>query len=215
MTFISMRRHYLDYELNASLKEFKGTVLDIGGKKSNRRGSFIPPLEQAEKWIFLNNDPATKPDILASIPPILLEDNSVDVVLMTETIEYIYDFQYLLDEIYRVLKKGGMLIISCPFLHLHHGDYEYDYFRFTESLMRKSLDQFHIAYFSRMGGLLGVVFDLVRGYLNCSLAKEKRIFTKLSLKGWQRLNPIVKVADKHFFKDRFYINTGYFVKAVK
>ena len=99
MEFISFRRFYLDLLLEENKQVFKGRVLDVGGKKDNRRGDFIPPYERVDEWLFLNNDKQSNPDILTDLPDIPLEDNSVDVVLCTEVIEYIYDYKKLLSEI--------------------------------------------------------------------------------------------------------------------
>ena len=48
------------------------------------------------------------------ISEIPLENNSVDVVVSFETIEHHKHHQRMMDEIKRVLKKGGLLIISTP-----------------------------------------------------------------------------------------------------
>ena len=56
MSFISFRRYYLDHELDENKQIFKGRVLDIGGKKDNRRGSFVPPYEQVDEWVFLRSE---------------------------------------------------------------------------------------------------------------------------------------------------------------
>ena len=112
MNFISFRRYYLDLILEENKHVFKGRVLDVGGKRDNRRGSFEPPYEQVEDWVFLNNDKQTNPDILIDLPNIPLEDNSIDVVLCTEVMEYIYDFRELLFQMGRVIKPGGVLILT-------------------------------------------------------------------------------------------------------
>jgi ubiquinone/menaquinone biosynthesis C-methylase UbiE len=43
-----------------------------------------------------------------------LEDSSVDVVVTFETIEHIEDYESFMDEVARVLKKDGLLILSTP-----------------------------------------------------------------------------------------------------
>jgi len=56
------RRHYLDAELSRT--DFRGKILDVGGSKTNRRGSFIPPMKNVISWEYLNIDPSAKPDYL-------------------------------------------------------------------------------------------------------------------------------------------------------
>ena len=55
---ISLRRYYLDkyYQQNTNL--LKGDVLDIGGKKNNKRGNFRP--NENLNMHYLNNDLKTK-----------------------------------------------------------------------------------------------------------------------------------------------------------
>ena len=65
----------------------KGRVLDVGGKKIDRRGTFIPPFDQVNSWEYLNSDEKTKPDYCCSAENIPLEDASVDTVIMTEVLE--------------------------------------------------------------------------------------------------------------------------------
>ena len=64
---------------------------------------------------------------------ISLKDNSVDVVVTFETIEHIKDYKTFLQEISRVLKPDGLLLISTPndlefaegnHFHLHEFEYE-------------------------------------------------------------------------------------------
>ncbi len=42
------------------------------------------------------------------------EDNSFDIVFASEIIEHIFDTDYFSSECYRVLKKGGILILTTP-----------------------------------------------------------------------------------------------------
>ncbi|MDD5376756.1 MAG: class I SAM-dependent methyltransferase [Candidatus Gracilibacteria bacterium] len=41
-----------------------------------------------------------------------IEANSIDIIIFNEVIEHIFDCQYALNEIFRILKKGGKLFIS-------------------------------------------------------------------------------------------------------
>jgi len=208
LSFISFRRYYLDHELDENKQIFKGRVLDIGGKKDNRRGSFVPPYEQVDEWVFLNNDKKSNPDILANLPDIPLGDNSVDVVLCTEVIEYVYDYKKLLFEMSRVLKQDGVLLLSFPFVCSLHGDDKYDYYRFTEALIRKELSEnFSIKRFNRMGGIPAVIFDLVRGYL--SYQTKRTFLVKVLHRMLMMTSGVVRVLDKKVCKNNYWVNTGY------
>ncbi len=208
MNFISFRRYYLDLILEENKHVFKGRVLDVGGKRDNRRGSFEPPYEQVEDWVFLNNDKQTNPDILIDLPNIPLEDNSIDVVLCTEVMEYIYDFRELLFQMGRVIKPGGVLILSTPFISALHGDSEGDYYRFTESLLIKELtDSFTIESVERMGGIVAVIYDLFRSYMSYQTKRSFmiRVLSALFIKS----NRFFIWLDKKSFKNNYYINSGF------
>jgi len=215
LNFISFRRYYLDQELDNSKHLFKGKILDVGGKKENRRGNFKPPYEQVDKWIFLNNDKTTNPDIVTDLPNIPLEDESIDIVVCTEVIEYIYDYKIILNKMNRILKKDGILILSLPFLYTLHADDEHDYFRLTEPLITKELSRndFSIKEFKRMGGVFAVIFDLIRAYM--SYQTKRTVLVKVMNKVWMKLGLIFRFFDKRYCKNNYYINTGYFIVAKK
>ena len=49
------------------------------------------------------------------IPPLHnIESNSIDYVVTFQVIEHIQDDNYFLEEIYRVLKPGGKLLLTTP-----------------------------------------------------------------------------------------------------
>ena len=118
MKFITFRRHYLD-EFMKSL-DFSGDVLDVGGKKENKRGDFVPPVEKTKSWQYLNLDADTSPDFLCSADNIPTADESFDFVVMTEVLEHLENPESTLKEICRVLKTGGVLVATIPFLYQIH-----------------------------------------------------------------------------------------------
>ena len=210
MSFISFRRYYLDQALEDNKQIFKGKVLDVGGKKDNRRGDFVPPYRQVDEWLFLNNDRQASPDILTNLPDIPLQDNSVDVVLCTEVIEYIYDYKKLLSEISRVLKQDGVLLLSFPFVYPLHADDKYDYYRLTESLIRKEFPKdIAIEKLNRMGGVPAVIFDLMRGYF--SYQANQTLLVRVLYRVLMMTRGLFGVLDKKMFKNNYWTNTGLFL----
>ena len=51
---------------------------------------------------------------VASAERIPFKDNSFDIILCTEVIEHVNNQQKVIDEIFRVLKQGGHLVITTP-----------------------------------------------------------------------------------------------------
>ena len=170
----------------------------------------MPPYEQVDEWIFLNNDKQTNPDILTDLPDIPLEDNSVDVILCTEVIEYIYDYKKLLSEMSRLLKQDGVLLLSFPFIYPLHADDKHDYYRLTESLIRKELsEKLTIEELERMGGISAVIFDLIRGYF--SYQTKRTFLVKALYKTLMMTSGVVRFLDKKICKNNYWINTGLFL----
>jgi ubiquinone/menaquinone biosynthesis C-methylase UbiE len=58
------------------------------------------------------------------------EDNSYDNIFSTEVFEHVFNIDEILPEIYRVLKPGGQLLITCPFVCPEH-EQPYDFARYT------------------------------------------------------------------------------------
>lgn len=59
-------------------------------------------------------------DIISDITDIPVEDGSFDVVMCTEVLEHVADPQRVLEELTRVLKPNGHLILTAPFCSLTH-----------------------------------------------------------------------------------------------
>ena len=57
-------------------------------------------------------------------------DNSFEGVISTQVLEHVPDPRGLLAEMYRVIRPGGKLLISLPFVWQEHEE-PYDFFRFT------------------------------------------------------------------------------------
>ena len=140
--------------------EMRGTVLDVGGKRENKRGSFQPPHELAEGWWYINLDLSTKPDVFADVAAIPVKSGSVDVVVCTEVLEHLQNPAACTAEIHRVLKVGGLGFFSVPFMYPVHAD-PYDYQRFTADGLRNLLSQFQTIEITPMGGYLGTVAMLM------------------------------------------------------
>lgn len=114
------------------LAEARGIVLDVGSADS-----WIAAHLDAEVHYVSVDTPATgktlygaKPVVFADGMKLPFRDASVDSAICLEVAEHVSDPQTLLLEISRVLKPGGQLFISAPFLYPIH-DAPHDFQRFT------------------------------------------------------------------------------------
>jgi len=205
MSFITFRRYYLDQVL--SDMNFYGKVLDVGGKKENKRGTFRPPLEKVESWEYLNIDKSTNPDYNCSADNIPVEDGTFDIIMLAEVIEHLENPIEVINECYRALKKGGKIVVTVPFLNALHAD-PYDFQRWTdlkiENVFNKSA--FKDISINPMGGKTAVIYDLLN-FSQTPTLFNTRIFRKIL----QISSPIFKILDK---PNRF-VTTGYFIEAKK
>jgi SAM-dependent methyltransferase len=81
----------------------------------------------------------SRADILCLATSLPFKDASYDTVLITQVIEHVADHRALLQEAFRVLKTGGVLIVSGPMYWPLHEE-PYDFFRFTKYGMQFLLE---------------------------------------------------------------------------
>jgi SAM-dependent methyltransferase len=96
---------------------------------------FAPLYQPAFRRCFACDVPASPyglagVDFLARAAALPLRDASLDCVLCTEVLEHVPDPATALSEIARVLRGGGYLILTVPFLVELHEEPE-DYYRYT------------------------------------------------------------------------------------
>lgn len=214
--YVTYRRLWLDSCLNAFSNEMRGIVIDLGGKRENKRGSFQPPEHEAQAWWYLNLDLNTKPNMFADVTETPLKTASVDCILCTEVLEHLKDPQACVDEIHRLLCVDGLVFASTPFFYPVHAD-PYDFLRFTEDGLRLLFKNFNSVEVYRMGGYAGVLGLIVE--LGIPGLRGKSYFNKFMcwlMKWISRLlfrYDLGLVGKENISWQKF--TTGYFVKAVK
>jgi SAM-dependent methyltransferase len=115
-----------------STEELKGLVVDIGGGRS------------PDYFDYFKKDNIKSVEIIdGSISGINFEsdklpfkDNTFDTAILSNVLEHIYNYNFLVSEIFRILKKEGRLIGFVPFLVNYHKDPN-DYFRYTNEALEK------------------------------------------------------------------------------
>lgn len=185
---------------------FNGLVLDIGGKKEDKRGEFRPPIHKVQDWLYLNIDNNTLPDILASAESIPLPDGSIDTFLMCEVLEYLEKPEICLKEAFRILKLGGYGIITMPFLHPVHPD-SYDYQRWTSARLNFEVKNagLELIRITEFGGPFDVISDFFH-VIASDLPSEKIFIKRLIFFFLRILRAIFPPGINH---SNSRINTGY------
>jgi 2-polyprenyl-3-methyl-5-hydroxy-6-metoxy-1,4-benzoquinol methylase len=91
------------------------------------------------------------------------KEGSFDVVTMFEVLEHVHDQKYVLSEIHRVLKDGGLFILSVPQKHifsfLDWGNWKYLFPKLHKYWYTKkhSASEYHYRYVDNPNGLIGDV----------------------------------------------------------
>lgn len=130
----------MEYEA-LSRQEYRGRVLDFGG---GRRAQYH---DQLQSWLVdgtyesANIDPAMEPTYLVTPDGRLpVESGTFDMVVSINTLEHVYGIEQALDELVRVVKPGGRLMLAVPFLYRVHGCPD-DFNRPTASWWRETLSR--------------------------------------------------------------------------
>ncbi|MBL7810778.1 MAG: class I SAM-dependent methyltransferase [Bacteroidetes bacterium] len=93
-------------------------------------------------------------------------NETYDTVLCTDVLEHVKKPGQLFSEMTRVLKPGGKLIVTVPYLYWIHAD-PWDYYRYSHFKLRDYCEEnaLKIELLEAYGGLPEVLFDLVyKGY---------------------------------------------------
>lgn len=132
----------------------RGRTLDIGAQ-NGPYAAFFP------NRIALDIRRGLGVRVIGDAQAIGLVDGVFDVVLCTEVLEHLPEPQRAIDEMFRVLKPGGTLLLTTRFLFPIH-DAPHDYFRFTKYGLRYLLRRFDILELREETDSLGAIAVLVQ-----------------------------------------------------
>jgi SAM-dependent methyltransferase len=92
----------------------------------------------AEKCVAVDVSPAPGLDVLSMAAPLPFASATFDTVLCTSVLEHVHDAEAVVNEIARILRPGGRIIITIPFLYPTH-EAPYDFWRTTHWGLRSVL----------------------------------------------------------------------------
>jgi SAM-dependent methyltransferase len=134
--FLHLRSLVSDLE-KASLHA-RGKLLDIGCGNKPYEALFASRVrEHIGCDVVQSSD--QRVDVICPATDLPFEVASYDTVLITQVIEHVADHRAMLAEAFRVLREGGMLIVSGPLYWPLHEE-PFDFFRFTEHGLRFLLE---------------------------------------------------------------------------
>lgn len=193
-----------------------GHTLDVGC--GNRMyGSYFPNVTTLD----IEVRPGVQVDIVADAHDLSqIEDNTYENILCTEVLEHLHTPHQAIAELHRVLKPGGMLILSTRFVFPLH-DVPGDYFRYTKYGLQHLLQKFEILEIQEETNTmetLAVLFQRVGFQCTTLWLRPFKIFWFLKAKIFSWFSWIItkEYGDiRHQQVDTNILSSGYYVAAKK
>jgi len=155
------RRTQLIREEGARLRPGTKILLDVGGRGKPYAKYFSDRI----LWHFvIDIEPGASVDLVGDARFLPIADGSVDVVLCTQVLEHIPEPVPVLEEIFRVLRPGGTLILSVPAIFPQHGS-PGDYWRYMPQGLAWLLRDFRKVEIQGETGSVGSLFLVLNMYL--------------------------------------------------
>lgn len=136
-------KRYIYSFIKKTIKYAKGDLVDIGCGTAPYKKYYLP---HVNSYTGLDHPQTVKmypsqdkPDILGDLLNLPIKNNSYDTVILFEVLEHINNPQKAIQEIERILKPKGHLLLAVPFFYPLH-DIPFDYLRYTEYFLRKLMN---------------------------------------------------------------------------
>jgi SAM-dependent methyltransferase len=156
-------------------QEVRGDLLDFGcGSKPYQRF-----FSHCDSYIGLDMENPGHPhknehiDVYYDGKKIPFPDDHFDVVFASEVFEHVFGLEETLKEIRRVLKPGGKLLFTCPFVWPEH-ERPYDFARYSSfgiAALTKNAG-FEILIQEKTGHFFEVILQQLQFYIFCFLPKR-------------------------------------------
>jgi SAM-dependent methyltransferase len=137
----SVARYYIDKFIAENSQYIRGHVLEIGDNRytANYGG------DRVEKSDVLHiSDSNPRATIVADLTqPITIPDDNFDCIILTQTLQFIYDYKSALHQTYRILRHSGILLATFSGIsHISRYDMNRwgDYWRFTSLSVKKLME---------------------------------------------------------------------------
>jgi len=140
--------------------------------------------------------PFPEVSIIADLTTLPIPDESADIITIMNTIEHVPDTKTLFAETHRILKKGGIIIGTVPFLMQVHQE-PHDYNRYTKTQLEhllkgagfsdirvvplgKAIDVYDTIEMKFFASVPGAVGRIVRTWRRFEMRLLRKIFTHVS-----------------------------------
>lgn len=111
-----------------------GVILDVGG---GHKSEYKDLIKGEHTFYTINIDEKAKPDRIVDVEfPFPLPSEEYDHAICMNVLEHVYEFENVIRETARVIKKNGHIVLATPMIYKIHGSPD-DYLRYTESALRR------------------------------------------------------------------------------
>jgi len=186
-------RILLDEQIKKYSHHIKGRVLDVGAGSSDRYGRFF----DVQEYLKMDLQPGKNIDVVGQAEHIPFEAGAFDSLVCTQVLGDIRNPSEALKEFYRVLKPGGMVLLTESFINEMH-DEPRDFWRFT---------RFGLEHLFQEVGFKIITIDQRGGFFTAGAQNNIRyLINKFNLysHNWSRvLSPFFRIYSKTaFFLDK-------------
>jgi SAM-dependent methyltransferase len=132
---------------------------------------------------FMNVDMESYPGVTlcADVHSLPIRENSVDAVCCMQLLEHVVDPHKVVDEAWRVLKPGGEIFLSAPFMYPFH-EAPIDLNRWTKNGLRHIMKDFHLVNIGVLGGPTAALIEVFHGWLSILLSfNSERVYQLVHL----------------------------------
>ncbi len=188
-------------------------VVDLGAGEV----PFWDLFSQSKTYIGVDWKQTAHVSVLADLSkPIPLQSASCDVVVLSNTLEHVLDPRGLLSEGFRLIRQGGLLIGTVPFIRDVH-QAPHDFYRYTPYALRDLLEKngFINIEITPIGTIYDVFFQTQNSFFNYFLtASNQSLMVRICRKVFSIIN---KIFQSLFLKAPVSENfaEGYGFKAIK
>jgi SAM-dependent methyltransferase len=137
------------------------TILDVGCGKKPYQPFF---LSKSSMYIGADIEPSRFVDVICSGERLPFKDNTFSAVLSTQVLEHMSEPKMMANEVFRVLKPGGLFFLSTHGNWPVHGAPN-DYWRWTEYGLRKLLTDYSDCKIDVCGDSVASILQLLELYI--------------------------------------------------
>ena len=195
MYIYQVERTLIHAQVKRFAKYISGDVLDVGGGERNRyKDLFI-----YKTFTCLDISAGPEVDIVASADSIPLPDNSKDSIVSTQMLEHVKYPERCVQEMYRVLKKGGHALVTAPQWNELHSE-PHDYWRYTKYGFIELFERngFKVVEYDQRGGFFSNAAQMiVRYFLDRLHLHNRPVLGRVFSRIFQAMGAFAIFLDRH------------------